>query len=132
MKFNPDCMRDVLLYLEENLTYSPELRLQFISIQDLDKNLPHTIQEIANMVLVLDDADFIDASRFDTGDQLCELLVSRITYSGYQLIESIRPQPVWEKVLSVGKKVGSFSLNVISQISSGVLTSMVNAFLTSL
>lgn len=129
MKFNPDCMRDVLLYLEENLTFSPDLDVQFISIRNLNKNLPYTIQEIANMVLVLDDAEFIDASRFDAGDQICELLVSRITYSGYQLIESIRPKPVWEKVLSVGKKVGSFSINVISQISSGVLVPVVNAFL---
>ncbi len=97
MKFNPDCMRDILLYLEENLTLSPDLEIQFISVQDLSKNLPYPIQEIANMVLVLDDAEFIDASRFDAGNQICELLVLRITYSGYQLIESIRPQPVWEK-----------------------------------
>ena len=75
MKFNPDCMRDILLYLEENLTLSPDLEIQFISVQDLSKNLPYPIQEIANMVLVLDDAEFIDASRFDAGNQICELLV---------------------------------------------------------
>ena len=130
MKFNPDCMRDTLLYLEENLTLSQDLEIQFISVQDLSKNLPYPIQEIANMVLVLDDAEFIDASRFDAGNQICELLVLRITYSGYQLIESIRPQPVWKKIKSIGQNIGSFSTSVILQIASGVLTPMVNAFLT--
>ena len=81
------------------------------------------------MVLVLDDAEFIDASRFDAGNQICELLVLRITYSGYQLIESIRPQPVWKKIKSIGQNIGSFSTSVILQIASGVLTPMVNAFL---
>lgn len=129
MKFNPDCMRDLLLYLEENLTLSSDLEFQFVSIQNLEKNLPYAIQEIANMVLVLDDAGFIHATRFITDNHVDELVVFRITYSGYQLIESIRPQPVWRKVKSIGQNIGSFSISVISQIASGVLTPMVSAFL---
>lgn len=130
MKFNPDCMKDVLFYLEENLTFSSDLEPEHVTIQTLVENLPYTIQEIANMILIMDEAEFISVSKFVSNNHIQELLVNRITYSGYQLIESIRPQPVWEKVKSVGQNIGSFSISVISQIASGVLTQMVNAFLT--
>ena len=49
MKFNPDCMRDILFYLEENLAFSDDLEPKYVSIQGLSENLPYTIQEIANM-----------------------------------------------------------------------------------
>lgn len=129
MKFNPDCMRDILFYLEENLAFSDDLEPKYVSIQGLSENLPYTIQEIANMILIMDDAGFISASKFVSNNKIQELIVNRITYDGYQIIESIRPQTVWKKVKSVGHNVGSFSISVISQIASGVLTPMVNSFL---
>lgn len=129
MKFNPDCMRDILFYLEENLAFSDDLEPKYVSIQGLSENLPYTIQEIANMILIMDDAGFISASKFVSNNKIQELIVNRITYGGYQIIESIRPQTVWKKVKSVGRNVGSFSISVISQIASGVLTPMVNSFL---
>ncbi len=129
MKFNPDCMRDILFYLEENLAFSDDLEPKYVSIQGLSENLPYTIQEIANMILIMDDAGFIFASKFVSNNKIQELIVNRITYDGYQIIESIRPQTVWKKVKSVGRNVGSFSISVISQIASGVLTPMVNSFL---
>lgn len=127
MKFNPDCMRDILFYLEENLTFSSDLESEPICVNELDKNLSYTIQEITNMLLIMNDAGFISVSKFGSNNRISELNVNRITYNGYQLIESIRPKPVWEKVLTIGQKVGSFSINVISQISSEVLTSMINS-----
>lgn len=129
MKFNPDCMRDILFYLEENLAFSDDLEPKYVSIQGLSENLPYAIQEIANMILIMDDAGFISASKFVSNNKIQELIVNRITYDGYQIIESIRPQTVWKKVKSVGRNVGSFSISVISQIASGVLTPMVNSFL---
>ena len=124
MKFNPDCMRDILFYLEENLAFSDDLEPKYVSIQGLSENLPYTIQEIANMILIMDDAGFISASKFVSNNKIQELIVNRITYDGYQIIESIRPQTVWKKVKSVGRNVGSFSISVISQIASGVLTTL--------
>lgn len=130
MKFNPDCMRSVLLYLENNLSISSDLEIHPITIQELRENLSYSIQEIANMVLILDEGKFISASSFGADNQISELIIYRITYEGYQLIESVRSDLVWKKVKSIGKNVGSFSISVISQIASGVLVSLINGFLT--
>lgn len=125
MKLNPDCIRAVLFYLEENLSISSDLEINEISIFDLDRNLEYSINELANTLLVLDDAGFIVTARDDGGNCINELDVYRITYDGYQFIETIRPEPAWKKVKSVCGKIGSFSANVIIQVASNVLTELI-------
>ena len=89
------------------------------------------IQEIANTLVILDEAGYIISVRNDNDDCIADLDVYRITYDGYQFIETIRPEPVWEKVKSTGKHIGSFSIDVITQVATTVLTSMINGYLAS-
>ncbi len=126
MKLNPDCIRDVLLYLEENLSISPELEFLHMDIHQLGKDLNYPLNEIANTVLSLNDAGFIVSDTFSAGDGCVMIMISRITYSGYEFIELVRPESVWKKVKSTGKHIGSFSFSVITQIATNVLSSLVN------
>lgn len=125
MKLNIDCIRDILFYLEENLQLTPDLELEEISLFDLPQHLNYSIQELANTLLVLQEAGFIEAYVVHGDNQITLLDIYRITYDGYQFIESIRPETVWHKVKSVGKSVGSFSISTITQIATGVLTSLI-------
>ena len=125
MKLNPDCIRDILFYLEENLQITPDLEFEEISLFNLPQYLDYSIQELANALLVLREAGFIETMIDFGNNQITLLDVYRITYDGYQFIESIRPEPVWSKVKSVGKNVGSFSISTITQIATGVITSLI-------
>ncbi len=126
MKLNPECIRDIMFYLEENLTMNSDLEINEISIFDLPEKLNYSIEEIANTLLVLDDANFIVCYRNNGDDAIVALDIYRITYTGYQFLESIRPDSVWKKVQTISGNIGSFSLNVISQIATSVLTQMIN------
>ncbi len=130
MKLNPDCMRDILFYLEEHLTISEDLEFERISMYDLAQHFDYSIQEILNTLIVLDEAGYIITFRDDGSNRVTELGVYRITYDGYQFIETIRPESVWKKVKSTGKHIGSFSIDVITQVATNVLTSMINGYLT--
>ena len=126
MKLNPECIRAIMLYLEENLTMNSDLEINEISVFDLPGKINFSIEEIANTLLVLDDAGFIVCYRNDGDDAIVALDVYRITYTGYQFLESVRPDTVWKKVQKISGNVGSFSLNVISQIATAVLAQMIN------
>lgn len=126
MKLNPECIRAVMLYLEENLTMNSDLEINEISVFDLPGKINFSIEEIANTLLVLDDAGFIVCYRNDGDDAIAALDVYRITYAGYQFLENVRSDTVWKKVKKVSGNVGSFSLNVISQIAASILTQMIN------
>lgn len=126
MKLNPECIRDIMFYLKENLTMNSDLEINEISVFDLPEKLNYSIEEIANTLLVLDDANFIVCYRNNGEDAIVALDIYRITYTGYQFLESIRPDSVWKKVQTISGNIGSFSLNVISQIATSVLTQMIN------
>lgn len=126
MKLNPECIRDIMFYLEENLTMNSDLEINEISVFDLPEKFNYSIEEIANTLLVLDDANFIVCYRNNGDDAIVALDIYRITYTGYQFLESIRPDSVWKKVQTISGNIGSFSLNVISQIATSVLTQMIN------
>lgn len=130
MKLNPDCIRDTLFYLEDHLTISSELQLEEISIYDLSNDLNYSIQELANTLIILHEAGFIETLINSGNNRITLLDVYRITYDGYQFIETIRPDPVWKKVTSASKHIGSFSIDVIIQIATAVLSSMANGYLS--
>lgn len=130
MKLNPDCVRDVLFFLEDHLTINSELEFSTINIYDLEKSLDYPIGEISNTLLVLDDAGFIQTYRCDSDDSIEDLGVFRITYSGYEFIEHIRPETVWGKIKNVGANVGSLSIDIISKIAVTVISQLINGQLS--
>lgn len=128
MKFNLDCTRDILFLLEENLTISSDLEILGLNLNEIATNLnSYEIGEIANTLIILQEAGFIVADIIFSEEGIEEIFVSRISYNGYQFLESIRPEPVWNNVKNVCSKIGSFSINTISQIAVSVITSLINA-----
>jgi hypothetical protein len=125
MKLNPECIRDILLYLEEHLIITNELEMKSIPIQKIQQDLDHyLIGEIANTLLVLTEGNFILSSYKYASNNIYILHVYRITYSGYQLIETIRPKKVWDKVKSILLPIGSFSIDTILQIGTEIIKSI--------
>ncbi len=128
MKFNLDCARDILFLLEEKLNITPDLEIVSVDLEEITSALfTYEAGEIANTLIVLSEAGFIFSENIFGDEIVADILVARITYNGYQFLESIRPEPVWQNVKAVGSKVGSFSVNAISQIATNVITSLINA-----
>lgn len=129
MKLQINCIRDVLLWLEENLIISDDLEENFFDVRKISEALNYSNGEMANTLISLGEAGFILCHRSDAEDRINSLLVYRITYSGYQFLESIRPESVYQKTLSVCKNVGSFSLDFVSKIAVNILTQLINGLI---
>ena len=126
MKLRAECVRDVLLTLEDAL-----------EVDDMGQTVPYSTEslihepalskynsgEILYTVDRLIEGGYLDA-RLDYLDSRYKWFMEDhgITYLGHNLIASIRPQPVW---LSVSRKVakasGSVSLSLLSTLGEEVL-----------
>lgn len=82
----------------------------------------YTEAEVVYTLLRLEEGGFITTATDDGDDALLLLLVTGMTYDGHELLERIRPETVWEKSLSLLKKLGSFSLDLLSSVSGSILT----------
>lgn len=120
MKLNQDCVRDLLLYLEENLTLNDHLSVENISLKD------YSSEELLYTADKLYEAGYINCSRkiYDNIDLV--ILVSSITYDGHQFLDNIRDEKVFAKTKSILSTLKSVSIEIISETAAKVITNMIN------
>ena len=122
MRLNADCMRAILLEIEKQPLNS-SLRLSELknAISDFESD------EVEYAVLKLDEADFINATiaHYDNGYYISS--IDSITYNGHQFLETIRDNKVWSKTKTICGKIGSFAVDVITKVSSEVITNLIKS-----
>lgn len=127
MKLNPDCVRDVLLYLEENLTlidddYSVKIEHKDISltsiIEELTKDEKYKVDEIKYSVEKLLGIGFISSKRINIGanKSIISCPISDITWDGHQFLNTIRPKTIWNATKEKAKQFGGMSIGTLSML----------------
>ena len=127
MKYNIDCVRAILLCLEEHLTvekadtnfyvfttvYVPDL---FSFIKDYSE------EDILYSLEKLNEAGFISAGLFQAeGGVVCDnSLITAITFEGHEFLENIREKKNFATVKELAKSAGSFALSVVGEIARNV------------
>lgn len=133
MKLNPDCIRNILLAIEDqhapkdNLL-QPEMRIKDFELSPFTEQ--YSRQEIVYTLLKLEEADLINSThRFSDGGEVCIFLVSSLTFNGHQYLEKIRNENNWKKIKTISSKVGDFSLLAIEKIAEGVTSAAISKLL---
>jgi hypothetical protein len=134
MKLDLECVRDILLLIEAKRNFSVNeagcVELDPISMHEIWKALPDRDNaDIAYSLELLDEAGFIDMSTLDADGAMVEAFISRLTFQGHEYLETIRPETVWKKTTSVLSKIGSFSLDLVKDVASSILSDMAKGFL---
>lgn len=121
MKLNYDCIRDVLLYLEENLRLDENLSFQTISFDKLypaESLASYSREDIFYTLYNLDEVGFIDAEIQYGNDGPYYAYVENITYAGHEFLSVIRPKKVWDKTKSFLSQIGTASIPIILEYAS--------------
>ncbi|MDU6559004.1 MAG: DUF2513 domain-containing protein [Streptococcus sp.] len=119
MKLNPDCVRDILFVVEEYSTYSND-----VSEDKLYENLipKYSQEEILYHVRQCEHSGlFLKVQHYFGGFSIQDL-----SPYGHQFINDIRQDTNWNRTKDIAKNVGSFSLDVLKDISSQVITNLIS------
>ena len=117
MKLNPDCIRDILVAVEEmeyNSTYT---------ISKLHDKLPaYTVEELNYHCLQMIDANLLNAKAMNTlGCTTLQIWrIFDLTYSA-----DIRSDTIWNKTKDTAKTVGTESLHALKDIAVNLVTSTI-------
>ena len=152
MELNVDCIRDILIIVE-SIGYEECLSFNdfYNKInQSKEKNNPqYKKDELQYHCLKLYEAGYLDlvlnrqltepiedSFKFKTDleyrkNVLCEpdkvSYIKDLTYNGHKFLSNIRENNNWNKTKKIAKSVGSYSLDVLGQIASSVITSLIQA-----
>lgn len=133
MRLNYDCIRDVLLELEEMLTcnytdqnfHTNEVDIENLFDKLSDKN--YTIEEIFYSVKNLEQAKFIIADFKQADDGIIDCEIFDITYEGHEFINKVRKDKVWNKVKDKVMSTGaSVTLSVISKLTTDTILGFIS------
>ena len=134
MKLNPDCVRAVMLKIEELHYYSvndlSEIENHPISIYMLFEALPKYDKiDIYYSLDLMEQAGHISLSGSWLNNRFIECEVNYITYAGHEFLNSIRDPKHWTIIKKGLTVVRNYSLSAIGAIAEGVTTAAINTYL---
>lgn len=116
MKLNHDCVRNLLLDLEENLNLTNSAEL----------NQNNSDEDTLYAAMKLIEADYLNGEVIHfIGGQFI-ISISSITWTGHQFLDNIRPKTSWDKTKEISSKIGGVSIKILSDIAAKVTTELIN------
>lgn len=135
MKLDFDCVRDILLYVEENSGY-----------QDSNSDMPSKHKEIPH-ARIISDSSFSKYNRedvahtlelmikedlfelaakpiYDTVNNLSYARITGLNWNGHELLDNIRNDEAWNAVKEKTKRTGKVSLKVMANVALTVAKAM--------
>lgn len=139
MKLNPDCIRDILFTVEEKTSpssqfvYKPsEKYINRFLLDDECEEEPQVIHERLKSYTdeeILYHINQCELSGFFTDVNQCTgylFFIQDLSPLGHQFLADIRSDTNWNKTKDIAKKVGSFSLNTLKDISVKVVSDVIS------
>lgn len=121
MKLNPDCLRDILLCVEENT--SPGQVFYYYSDEPPKELSKYSHEEILYHIQQCDIYNlFVGCMFYDIND---EIEIFDLTPKGHQFVDNIRSKNVWNSAQKILKKTGNMSINAIFQVVTSVVSNIV-------
>ena len=120
MKLNHDCIREVMLYLEENLDIGDTIDVDEIELAEYNKN------DVTYSVAKLYEAGYISGKITNSFTHSYSGFVSGITWEGHKFLDTIRDNKVWSMTKNVLSKVSSASITFASTVASQILTNLIS------
>lgn len=116
MKLNHDCIRDIMLYVEEHT----DSHLDTVELKEILKEYPqYNIDTLKYHSSQLHDAHFI--SRLDLYPN--NGMLGKLTWSGHEYIDNIRDKTAWQMIKEGAFDLSSMSLNMVGQLSKELIFS---------
>ena len=135
MKLNPDCIRAVLLEIENSwelrLDDSGNIRKESMNLVALNNALPDfDKRDVFYSVLNLQQAGFLDAKiQYAANGMVYYCSINHMTYAGHQFLDRIRDTKNWSKIKAGLDHVRNYSLDAITALAEGVANAAIAAFL---
>ncbi len=120
MKLNHDCVRSIMIHVEENLHYG-----QYISFNDVKLD-DYTHEEILYAADKLLEVGYFEGKKqtFSDGSEPA-IRVTALSWVGHQFLDNIRDDGVWKDTKKVLSKFSSVSLSFVGSIASQVITTLI-------
>lgn len=130
MKLNHDCIRSILLFLEDFKYIVPNEEgipsFRSVQIEQIYEAFPnHSKEDIFYSISNLGQAGFIEHSVTYLDGAVYYCSISYITFAGHQYLESIKNETIWNRIKStLSERSLGMSFDLIQTVASSLIQSV--------
>lgn len=111
MKLSHDCVRDLLLAVENNNSRTAWIPIERIAEREQLFEKGYTLDDLEYTAECLSDAGYIIANiTFEGG------AIQRLTMSGHELLDNIRDPLIWTKAKEISSNLASVSVRTLFEL----------------
>lgn len=118
MKLNNDCVRDILLFIEEN---TDNENLSIYSSTIIDGLTNYSASDIYYHIRQLHKYNYVDSVFYADNEPL---IIGDLTPEGRSFIDNVRSNKVWSATKKTLSTIGSVSLPILSSLAEKQLSKM--------
>lgn len=122
MKLNHDCVRDLMIYFEENLDYNNDVYVNTLPSENYSKD------ELVYTTEKLNEAGYIKCvCKNYVGEKTPLIIVNAITYDGHAFLDNVRDNKIWSKTKGILSSLKSASIEIVSETAAKVISNTINS-----
>ncbi|WP_246366932.1 DUF2513 domain-containing protein [Paraliobacillus salinarum] len=119
LQLNQDCVRSILLELEEKLTLMDHVYLHDLKEYNTFKEFGENQSIYA--ILKLIEVGYINGKPQFASNKLHNLGIASLTWEGHVFLDNIRDNKIWSKTKEATKNFSSISVTVLSKLANEYL-----------
>lgn len=117
MRLNPDCIRDILLSIEEVSGFGDII--QYEKPEDFHRLEKYSKDEVLYHINQCKHNDYFLSCQISANGEYA--LIGNLSPEAHEFLANIRDDKVWKKVLAKATKVGSIALPVLQEIAAKLI-----------
>lgn len=123
MRLNQDCVRSIMLFIEDKNEFGSFLDLDnFLSAKELREYKP---EEIKYVLAKLSETNYLHDRIEWVNNEIVEYSTGALTWEGHKFLDTIRDNKVWSKTKKITNKFASVSISMVENIASQVITNLI-------
>lgn len=121
MKLNHDCVRELLLYIEEKSDYKTIIYPGEISIGYSSEDVLYAADKLL-------EANYLDGLKKNfMGSEMPQIAIRSLTWDGHLFLDNIRDKTIWDKTKAITERFASISISLLDKIASQLILEMIKS-----
>lgn len=128
MELKHDCVREVLICLEKVCLLKSDLSYSDTNLGTVCSMLPqYQKDDIFYTLVKLYEGGYIDMdyAMLPSGG-VRHMQINSLTWSGHELLDSIRPEGVWSRIKDISSRAGGFSIKTMGYLGSLIVNNYIS------